>query len=186
MTATRTRFWRRGFSPLGVLVFAVMVPLVMMTVAAFLFGWRFQPVETGSMAPRFPVGSLAVVEPIDPADVEAGTVIVFVDPNDRSRLIAHRAVERLDTDPPAWRTQGDANASVDAFPVASRDIVGRVRWVIPGVGAIVTAVRGPQAVLLLVGLPLAVLVLLEVLALRHRPPDESQLAGPAQGLPGGQ
>ena len=137
MTATRTRLWRRGFSPLGVLVFAVMVPLVMMTVAAFLFGWRFQPVETGSMAPRFPVGSLAVVEPIDPADVEAGTVIVFVDPNDRSRLIAHRAVERLDMDPPAWRTQGDANASVDAFPVASRDIVGRVRWGAAGVRLLV-------------------------------------------------
>ncbi|HEX5014310.1 MAG TPA: signal peptidase I [Candidatus Limnocylindrales bacterium] len=177
MTSTRTRLWRRGVSPLGVLVFAVMVPLVMMTVAAFLFGWRFQPVESGSMAPRFPVGSLAVVEPVDPADVEAGTVIVFIDPSDRSRLIAHRAVKQLDTDPPAWQTQGDANAGVDAFPVASRDIVGRVRWVIPGLGAIVTAVRGPQAVLLLVGLPLAVLVLLELLALRRPPPEESQLVG---------
>jgi len=122
--------------------------------------------------------SLAVVEPIDPADVEAGSVIVFVDQHDRSRLVAHRAIERVDVDPPAWRTQGDANASVDAFPVPSRDIVGRVRWVIPGVGAIVTAVRCPLAVLLLVGLPLAVLVVLELLGLRRRPPDASHVSGP--------
>ena len=155
-----------------------MVPLVMLTGAAFLFGWRFQPIETGSMAPRFPVGSLAVVEPLDPADVEAGSVIVFVDQHDRSRLVAHRAIERVDVDPPAWRTQGDANASVDAFPVPSRDIVGRVRWVIPGVGAIVTAVRGPLAVFLLVGLPLAVLVVLELLGLRRRPRDASHVSGP--------
>ena len=179
MTATRTRFWRRGFSPLGVLVFAVMVPLVMMTVAAFLFGWRFQPVETGSMAPRFPVGSLAVVEPIDPADVGAGSVIVFVDQNNRSRLVAHRAIQRLDTDPPVWTTQGDANADPDAFPVPSRDIVGRVRWVIPGVGTLVTAVRGPLAVMLLVVLPLVVLVVLELLSLRRHPRDESEAIRPS-------
>jgi hypothetical protein len=51
--------------------------------------------------------------------------------------------------------------------------------VIPGVGALVSAVRGPLAVVLLVGLPLAVLVLLELLALRRRVPDEPQLIGPA-------
>jgi signal peptidase len=161
-------------SPLGIVAFAVMVPLVMMTGAAFLFGWRFQPIETGSMAPRFPVGSLAVVEPIDPADVDAGSVIVFVDPYDRSRLVAHRAVQQLDTDPPAWRTQGDANSTTDALPVPSRDIVGRVRWVIPGVGALVTSVRGPLAIVLLVGLPLAVLVLLEIVSARRSARDGSQ------------
>src|SRR6187399_2319291 len=136
MIVGRISALRRVASPLGIVAFAVMVPLVMMTGAAFLFGWKFQPIETGSMAPRFPVGSLAVVEPIDPADVGAGSVIVFVDQNNRSRLVAHRAIQRLDTDPPVWTTQGDANADPDAFPVPSRDIVGRVRWVIPGVGTL--------------------------------------------------
>ena len=156
-----------------------MVPIVMMAFAAFLFGWRFQPIETGSMAPRFPVGSLAVVEPIDPAEVRAGSVIVFIDPLDRSRLVGHRAIEQLIADPPAWRTQGDADATADAFPVPARDIVGRVRWVIPGAGTLVTAVRGPQAIMLLVGLPLVVLVVLELLSMGRTPRDESPASGEA-------
>jgi hypothetical protein len=60
------------------------------------------------------------------------------------------------------------------LPVPSRDIVGRVRWVIPGVGALVTSVRGPLAIVLLVGLPLAVLVLLEIVSARRSARDGSQ------------
>lgn len=145
-----------------------LAPLVLLLVVAFLFGWKFQPIETASMAPRYPAGSLAVVEPMDPADVEPGMTIVFADPQGRDRLVAHRALKLLPGTTPAWQTKGDANAAPDPFPVQARDIQGRVVWAVPVIGQVVTALRGPQAVLLLVGLPLALLLITEMRAWRRR------------------
>jgi signal peptidase len=131
------------------------------------------------MAPAYPQGSLALVEPIDPAHVEPGMTIVFADPEGRGRLIAHRALAQLPTDPPAWRTKGDANLAPDPIPVQAKDVHGRVRWAVPLVGYVVTALRGPQAVVLLVGLPLAVLIASEIRARRRRAKSEmAALEGP--------
>ena len=159
--------WPEPVSLIGV---AILLPVAILVVSAFLMGWKFQPIESGSMEPRHPTGSLAVVEPIDATDVEPGMVIVFEDPQGRGRLVAHRATTRLPGDLPVWETKGDANAEADPIPVQGSAIQGRVRWTIPLVGHLVSAVRGPQAVLLLVGLPLAALVITEVRARIRRDP----------------
>lgn len=137
---------------------AVLLPVTMVLTTGFLLGWRFQPIETASMAPRYSAGSLAVVVPIDPAEVEPGMTIVFDDPLGGDRVVAHRVVRQLPGDLLAWETRGDANAESDPFPVQASAVRGRVAWTIPGLGSVITALRGPQIVLLLVVLPLAVLV----------------------------
>jgi signal peptidase len=148
----------------------VLVPLVVLMGTAFLFGWTFQPIETGSMAPQYPAGALAVVQPMDGADVRPGMTVVFTDPQDGTRLVAHRVVKALPGDPPAWQTKGDANAEPDPLPVPARAIRGRVLWVVPALGSLVTAIRGPQAVILFVGIPLGVLGITEVADRRRRTP----------------
>jgi signal peptidase len=157
--------------PVATLAIVGLLPLATLLVTAFLMGWRFQPIETGSMAPRYPAGSLAVVLPMDPADVKPGSTIVFTDPMDPSRLVAHRALTRLPGDPPSWRTRGDANPSDDPLPVPVRSIQGRVAWAIPGLGSVVTWLRGGPAVVLLVVLPLSVLAITEVQSWRRRRVD---------------
>jgi signal peptidase len=147
---------------------ALLTPLAVLLGVAVLFGWKFQPIETASMAPSFPAGSLAVVEPLDAAEIEPGMTIVFTDPHGGDRLVAHRAVTQLPGSPPVWQTKGDANAEPDPFPVQASAIRGRVVWAIPGLGTVVTALRGPPAVVLLVGLPMAILLLTEVRAWRRR------------------
>jgi len=144
--------------------------------AAFLLGLRFQPIESGSMEPGLREGALAVVAHIDAADVEPGMTIVFADPLAPDRLVAHRAVAALPGEPPAWRTKGDANAQPDPVPVQAGAIQGRVLWAIPALGRVVTALRGPQAIVLLVGLPLALLVVTEIRAWRGRPPRPRRAA----------
>jgi hypothetical protein len=47
-------------------------------------------------------------------------------------------------------------------------IRGRVAWSIPGLGSVVTAVRGGPAVVILVGVPLTVLVVTELFDLRRK------------------
>jgi len=154
--------------PVAALAIAVLLPLAVLFGSAFLMGMRFQPLESGSMEPRFPLGSLALVAPIDAADVEAGMAIVFTDPLDPTRLIAHRAVKQLPGDPPAWQTKGDANAEVDPMPVHASAVRGRVAWSIVGLGSVVTTVRGGPAVVLLVGVPLTLLVVTEIFDLRRK------------------
>jgi signal peptidase I len=161
--------------PAGVVAIALLLPVAILLGTAFLFGWRFQPIETGSMAPGLPVGGLAVVQPVDPADVQPGSVIVFQDPLDASRLVAHRVTQELPTNPPTWRTKGDANADADPAPIQASAIRGRIAWVIPGVGGVVGALRGLPAVLLLVVLPLTALVASEVMG-RRRPPSAASSA----------
>jgi signal peptidase len=156
---------RVNVAALGV---ALLVPLALLLGAAFMFGWKFQPMETQSMAPHFPAGSLAVVEPIDATEVEPGMTIVFADPQGRDRLVAHRAVTQLPGTPPVWQTKGDANAEPDPIPVQASAIQGRVVWAIPVLGHVVIALRGPQAVVLLVALPLATLLFTEFRAWRRR------------------
>jgi signal peptidase I len=148
--------------PAATLGIVFVLPLATLLMTAFLMGWRFQPIETASMAPHYPAGSLAVVVPIDPAEVRPGMPIVFVDPMEPTRLVAHRAIRQVDSEPPAWRTQGDANRDIDPLPVRAAAIQGRVAWAIPGLGEVVMAVRGGPAVILLVVMPLSILALTEL------------------------
>ena len=168
---------RRGVVlPVAALALALLLPLAILLGAGFLLGWRFQPIETGSMAPRYPVGSLAVVVPVDVSEVQPGMTIVFEDPLDRDFLVAHRVVRKLAGDVLAWETKGDANGEVDPLPVHATAIRGRVGWAIPGLGTAVTMLRGLPAVLLLVVLPLTVLAVSEIADYRRRAPRKVALA----------
>ena len=120
---------RRGLVlPLAALGVAGLLPPAVLLTTVLLLGWQLQVIQTGSMEPRFPAGSLAGVEPLDPADVRAGMTVVFADPGNPGRLVAHRAVKRLPGDLPVWRTKGDANAEPDPFPVHAAAVRGRVRY----------------------------------------------------------
>jgi signal peptidase len=154
--------------PLAALAFVVLVPLAILLGTAWLFGWKFQPVETGSMAPAMTVGSLAVVQPADPTRIGPGSIIVFVDGADPSRLVAHRVIRQLPGTPVTWETKGDANRASDSRPVPVASVRGVVGWSIPWLGTLVTTVRGVPAFLLLVALPLGILVVTELASWRRR------------------
>lgn len=155
---------------LGIVAVAVLGAVTMLAVVGFLLGWTYQPIETRSMEPAYRAGSLAVVIPVDAADVEQGMTIVFEDPRTRDRLVAHRVVRQLPGDALAWETKGDANATSDPLPVHASSLRGRVAWTIPAVGSLVSALRGPQALLLLVVLPVTVLIWTEIREWRRRRP----------------
>jgi signal peptidase len=137
------------------------------------------------MAPTYPVGSLAVVGPVDPSDVRPGMAITFDDPAAPGRLVTHRVVGLAAGDAPAFRTRGDANWSDDPFPVPARLVRGRVLWHVPLLGHAVDALRWPTGFALLVVLPGLALAAGEVAALPRRRAARADGAAHADGLVAG-
>ena len=101
-------------------------------------------VLTSSMEPGMPPGTLAVVRPVDPADIGVGDIVTYQIRVDRPGVISHRVVaiavgadgRRL------FAFKGDNNAAVDPERVVAAQVMGRVWYSIPGLGFVNTAVDG--------------------------------------------
>ncbi|MGB8651607.1 MAG: signal peptidase I [Mycobacteriales bacterium] len=135
--------------------------LLALTALVVLGHVRLQPVLTGSMAPRYPAGTLVAVTPVRAEDLHVGEIVMFVPPRPyrtpTGGPVMHRIVSmervhgRLQL-----RTKGDANAVKDPWIVdASAGGLTRLRWGSVTAGRAVAMVRhslsGP-AVLLWPGL----------------------------------
>lgn len=159
---------RRAVVLVPALLVLLVAPAVAALVGAWAQGWTLASVTTGSMQPGTPPGSMVVLAPVSPADVQVGDVIGYRD--DRlGAVVTHRVAAVLEQ--PSGRyftTQGDANPRPDARPVAARDVVGEVRWRIAGLGSVFGAVGERPVQLALAGVPLALLVLSELLGRRGR------------------
>lgn len=159
---------RRASLLLPVVLTLLLAPLVASLVGAWANGWTLAEVTTGSMRPGMAPGSLVVLVPVAPADVEVGDVIGFRDEG-LGGIVTHRVVAVLEQ--PTGRfftTQGDANPRADGRPVPARALVGEVRWRIAGLGAVADAVGERSVQLALAGVPLALLALSEVLGWHSR------------------
>jgi len=137
---------------------AVLLPLATFLTASWLLGWQLQSVLSGSMEPTYPVGSLLVVQAIDPATVRPGSPIVFRDPSDASRIVTHRVVAVAPGEGLAFITKGDANAARDLVPVPAERIFGQPLWSVSHLGTALEWLAWPRS-LLLVLIPGALLVL---------------------------
>ena len=143
---------------------AVLLPLATFLTAAWLLGWQLQSVQSGSMEPTLPVGSLLVVGQVDPATVEPGQMVVFRSPIDPDRLVTHRVVSAAPGGAPGWITKGDANNVQDPFPVTPELIRGRPLWSVTHLGTVMDWLQWPRSLVLVI-VPGALLVLA---ALRDR------------------
>ena len=96
-------------------------------------GHRVVVLRSDSMAPTMPIGSLAIVESVEPWAVRPGDVVTVV--LDLGSLLTHRVLHEttLDGDP-ALILRGDADRAGD-IEVASLDrLGGRVTMVVPTIG----------------------------------------------------
>ena len=109
---------------------------------------RVEPVLTGSMAPRYPTGTLVAVTPVAPQHLRVGDVVMLVPPppyrTPTGGPVLHRVVSlRTSADGHVLlRTKGDANRAQDPWTVdASRGGVMRLRASSVAAGRAVELVR---------------------------------------------
>jgi signal peptidase len=147
----------------------VVLPLLLALTTAWARGWTMADVQTGSMRPGIRPGSMVVLAPIDPADVEQGTVIGFRDDRRGGAVTTHRVTEVLHQAKGLYfRTKGDANTRADGIPVPAGAVVGEVRWRIAGLGAMADAATQRRNQLALVLLPVVLVGVSELLGARDR------------------
>jgi len=152
--------------------------------------WRFRTVQGGSMEPAIHAGSLAVIEPVDPTEIEVGDAITFtlgpVVDNGEGWVATHRVVEVLDEGGSLrFRTKGDANASIDPDLVSSPNVAGRVRFSIPYLGYLVMYMSTRSGIALFLVLPALVIIVTEIVKIRRTIGSNRQKAGPSVGTPDG-
>lgn len=109
-----------------VIVIITCLPLTIPT----LFGYGIYNVETGSMSPEIPVGSVIYVEQVAPEDVKEGDVITF---SLEEASITHRVVENNFVQG-EFVTKGDANEKEDMKAVPYSALTGRVAFHFPFLG----------------------------------------------------
>jgi len=129
----------------------------------FVFGANpFYVVSSGSMEPVLKVNDVLIVRDAgswqDPA---IGEIIVFNRPEGGDRVIVHRIVDiDLDADGERIvRTRGDANpGSIPGtdYPIRQDDYIGKVIYVIPGIG-VITKVISPPVNYIIIAIILAIL-----------------------------
>ena len=96
-----------------------------------LFGIRPMVVQSGSMEPSYPVGSVVYVKNCGADEVEEGDAISFY--LSENTVVTHRVVEK-DEENRCFYTKGDANDRVDEKPVTYEALIGRAVGVVPLLG----------------------------------------------------
>lgn len=128
----------------GVLALVLLLAALVIVVPRLVGGVPLT-ILSGSMEPNLPVGSLAVVRPVDPGEIRLGDIVTYLPNPEDPTAVTHRVVG-IDTHQDGTRTftlQGDANASPDD-PVQEHQVRGTVSYAVPWLGHVNSAVNGEQ------------------------------------------
>ena len=150
----------------GWLIFGAVISVVLFMLTASFFGWQFDVVPTGSMAPAFNPGGMVVTRPAEPKDVRVGDAILFRELYiEEEARICHRVIDIKEIDGQLFfQTKGDANEYADPDLVSSQNLIGKTIYYLPRVGNIAYLFRLHETPITLMGKKISV-ALLVILAI---------------------
>ncbi|MEX0616600.1 MAG: signal peptidase I [Candidatus Woykebacteria bacterium] len=131
-------------------------------------GYRLLVVQTGSMEPAMPVGSVVLTRssadfaaPMPMTRFLVGDIITYE--AGRNNFVSHRVVEIVERNGQFfYRTKGDANKKADQKLIAEKDVMGEVFLTAPYVGRFVNFTKEPIGYFLMILIPSLYVILSEV------------------------
>ena len=127
-----------------------------------IFASSLAVVYSGSMEPAMLMGAVAVMEPVDPAQIKVGDIIAFNPPWDPDVTVSHRVIEVVEDETLAFSTKGDANEDPDFDVVPADHVLARVSFNIPNLGYVLTGVgqytRSRLGLVLFIAVPTLLLI----------------------------
>jgi signal peptidase len=107
--------------------------------------------------PAIPVGSIAMIKPVNPETLNIGDIICFKLSEPTS--ITHRIINITNE---GFITKGDANEDPDQWIVKKENVIGKLVFTIPYIGYIGYFVRTPTGLILLIVLPASLIIIIEI------------------------
>lgn len=124
---------------------AIVFIFALLLVGARVIGFDTYAVLSGSMEPKYPVGSLLYVQKVDVQTLKPNDVITFM--LDEHTVVTHRIVEVVkdETDPNIirFKTKGDANNTEDIGLVHYKNVIGAPKFHIPYLGYVAFYISRP-------------------------------------------
>lgn len=157
--ARRTSRLRRA---LGTFAFLLTLGAIAAAAVPALLGYDLMVVTGGSMSPTIEARDAVLISKPAVATLRPGDVVTFVAIG-ATRPTTHRiaSLHRVDGEL-FFRTKGDANRSPDANLAPASAVIGRVTLRVRGGATVVGMLTAPIGRLLLIGLPVLVLLGLEI------------------------
>jgi len=122
-------------------------------------GLRSYVVQSGSMEPAIMTGDVVIVQ--SKSNYSINDVVTFND-SSTGRVVTHRIIEAKNSNQ-EFQTKGDANRTGDDAVVSLGQIIGKVVFVIPKIGYLVSFTKTLMGLVLLVLVPAAIFVLDELI-----------------------
>ena len=150
--------WKRTVG--WILLLLLIAPYVIYLVPQQL-GMNAYMVESGSMAPEMPKGSLVFESWNDPRSYEEGDVVIFRpnQSNFNEELVVHRIIDVKEGNyTNHFRTQGDANPEPDPGWTPGYKVIGERNFWIPYIGYYVMFTSSSPVIYLIILLPAVLIV----------------------------
>ena len=125
-----------------------------------VLGFSFMQIQTGSMEPTYPVGSIVITKKVDAEKLEKGDAISFYSTAEETKglVITHRIVDiqkSMGNGQPIFTTKGDANNYDDPTTVRAVNVVGKVVYNIGTTGgSVISVLKNPNVIFCFIVLPL--------------------------------
>ena len=149
-------------------LFAVLIGLALLFLGTVLPGnlrYQMRIVESGSMSPTIPIGSVVLVRAHPSYSVH--DVINFKRATDLEE-VTHRIIGISQVSgETVYTVQGDANNAPDQKPVLASEVIGSVWFSLPYVGYIIDFARKPIGFAIIIGIPALWMILEQVQKIRH-------------------
>jgi signal peptidase len=109
-------------------------------------------VQTGSMEPTIPTGSVIFVNEKKPENIEERDVITFYSRTEgRTIRITHRVTEISNFNGKYYYlTKGDANSEPDSAWIPEENLIGTVEFTVPEIGFVIQRARTNPFLMLLI------------------------------------
>lgn len=141
--------------------------ILLLVWSAPLLGFQFKTTVGTSMNPTISQGDIVVIY-TNFKDLEKGDIICFeYQMEDQEYLFLHRIIEINDH----IRTKGDNMPEIDPYLVNRSDVIGKAVLVIPKAGILMQAMHNMHGLVLLIIVPAALLIWMEIREMRKRNKD---------------
>jgi len=127
--------------------------------------YKLYTVMSGSMEPTIKVGS--VIISIPQKNYEVGDVVTYKDNLSKYKFTTHRIVEIKEVNgKKEIYTKGDANDSLDGEAISEANILGKSLFDIPYLGYLVSYLKNPIGLILIIIIPSTIIIYEEIRKIR--------------------